>query len=385
MKQNLYGTPEMVKDFREKYGKKDGELPDFLETLKLMKQAGALSAQALPVPELHGHMSKEDFMRAFDRVPFDAERLLQIPMLRKESERLGALFHNGKDTICVQHIHNYGFRKQPASSFFAVTYLFAGRCSFFFGEKQLRLQTGDLIVVTPQFEHQTHTYPGSFAFEALLDDATFYTVFNDFLASESRLSDFFNNAVISGEKNYCVIHGEEDDGELRFYLQSFAHETYSQEPYSNSNAVSLMKLFLGRAFEKYGSTMELYRDNYHKRRINAESIRRYITSHYIDVTLEETAKHFHYNKSYLSRYIQEHFHQSFTEIVTDLRIDHAREYLRNTDKHIMDIALLVGYDTTDHFSRMFRKVTGMSPAAYRKHVRSGITASLDRTAAEDKR
>ena len=370
MGKGLYGTPEMVKAFREHYIKEDGELPDFLETLELMKEKGALSTEELPVPELHGRMSKEDFMKAYDQVPFDAEKLMQIAKIKAKTKSQGAMFRNGKDAVCVQHIHDYGYHKQPMANFFAVTYMFAGKCGFYFGEEHLELKTGDLIIVTPQFEHRTHTYPGSFAFEALLDEATFNTVFNDFLASDSRLSDFFSNAVISGENNYCVIHGDEDDEELRFYLQSFAHETYGQEAYSNSNAVSLMKLFLGRAFAKYSSTMELYRDNYHKRKADAEAILRYITSHYLDATLEQTAKHFHYNKSYLSRYIQTHFHQSFTEIVTDLRIDHAREYLRNTDKHIMDIALLVGYDSTDHFSRMFRKVTGMSPAAYRKQARS---------------
>jgi hypothetical protein len=78
MGKGLYGTPEMVKAFREHYIKEDGELPDFLETLELMKEKGALSTEELPVPELHGRMSKEDFMKAYDQVPFDAEKLMQI-------------------------------------------------------------------------------------------------------------------------------------------------------------------------------------------------------------------------------------------------------------------------------------------------------------------
>ena len=59
------------------------------------------------------------------------------------------------------------------------------------------------------------------------------------------------------------------------------------------------------------------------------------------------------------------------EIVTERRLDHAREYLKNTNKHIADIALLVGYESADHFSRMFRKYTDMSPAAFRKLSQAG--------------
>ena len=115
--------------------------------------------------------------------------------------------------------------------------------------------------------------------------------------------------------------------------------------------------------------MELFREDFHKRKVDAESIRRYISNHYVSVTLEQTADHFHYNSAYLSRYIRTHFQKSFMELVTELKIDQAREYLRNTDKHIVVIALLVGYDSADHFSRMFRKTTGMSPAEFRRQNR----------------
>jgi len=369
MGKTLYGTPEMVKEFRKSRIQKDGELPDFIDTVKLMEQENALSEESIPKPVLDGHMSKQDFMKAYDKVPFNASEILNIGRIKKKEKKEGASFRNGKDVVCVQHIHDYGFLQQPAGNFFALTYLYQGRVSCRFENDTAELKAGDLLIVTPRFEYETHTYPDSFAFEALIDEASFNIVFNDFLASHSRLSDFFGNAVISEEKNYCLIHGEEDDEELRFYLQSFAGECLSSENYSNTCAVSLMKLFLARAFRKYGHTMELYRDNFRKRKMDAESISRYIHNNFLDVTLEQTAQYFHYNKTYLSRYIRTHFQKSFMELVTELKIDQAREYLKYTDKHIMDIALLVGYDSADHFSRMFRKYTGMSPAEYRRQNR----------------
>jgi len=366
MKQGLYATPKMVKAFRKRYIDKDGEMPDFIETLKIMRKEGALSEEPIPLPLLDGHMSKSEFMEAYDRIPFDASKILDTARMRLRSQKKGAWFHDGRDVVCVQHIHDFGYRKQPVHNYFAVTYMYQGKCDCIFDQKHTIIKPGDLLIVTPGFEHSIHTYPETFAFEALIDKATFNIVFNDFLASHSILSDFFGNAVAGGITNYCILRGDEDDSELRFYLQSFANECSINEVYSNTCAVSLMKLFLGRAFRKYGSTMELYRSDYCSRMLNAESIYLFIRSNYRNITLEQTAEHFHYNKDYLSRFIHEHFGRSFTEIVTSYRIEHAQEYLKKTNKHISDIAALVGYDSADHFSRMFRKCTGMSPAAYRK-------------------
>ena len=381
MGKELYGTPEMVKQFRKCRRQKNGEMPDFMETLELMEQEGALSEEPIPRPFLDGHMSKEAFMEAYDRIPFRADLILEAGRVKERKKTEGAMFRNGKDVACVQHIHDYGFHRQPVANFFAVTYLYQGKVRCVFDGQTKDLKAGDLLIVTPRFLHETHTYSGSFAFEALIDEASFNIVFNDFLAVPSRMSDFFSNALNSETGNYCIIRGAEDDSELRFYLQSFANECAAEEVYSNSCAVSLMKLFLSRAFRKYGQNMELFREDFHKRKVDAESIRRYISNHYVSVTLEQTADHFHYNSAYLSRYIRNHFKKSFMEIVTELKIDHAREYLKNTDKHIMDIALLVGYDSADHFSRMFRKYTGMSPAAFRKEnrqIRAGRTAAEER-------
>ena len=369
MKQSLYGTPEMVKHFREQYKKADGELPDFIETVELMEQAGALSKTSLPMPALNGHMSREEFMESYDRIPFDAAMILRLGRLHEQPNQAGAMFRNKKNVVCVQHFHDYGYHLQPISNFFAVTYMFQGKCSFRFEDKEELLNAGDLMIVSPGFTHYTHTFPDSFAFESLIDKAGFHIAFNDFLAEGSKLSVFFENALISEQQNYCIIRGSGEDDELSSIVQFLAGECHSNEVYSNSTAVSLMKLFLSQAFRKYGDTMELYRDNYHKERMNADAVYRYITNHYTTVTLEETAAYFHYNVSYLSRFIQSHFQRSFMEIVTGLRIDCAREYLKNTDKNIKEIALLVGYGSADHLSRTFHKCTGMSPAEYRKKVR----------------
>jgi AraC family transcriptional regulator len=50
-----------------------------------------------------------------------------------------------------------------------------------------------------------------------------------------------------------------------------------------------------------------------------------------------------------------------------LRLDVARQLLRETRRSVIDIANEVGYANPSHFARLFRKASGLTPSAYRRH------------------
>jgi AraC family transcriptional regulator len=47
------------------------------------------------------------------------------------------------------------------------------------------------------------------------------------------------------------------------------------------------------------------------------------------------------------------------------RIERAKQLLKQTDKPIIDIAFLCGFNSHSHLSKQFRQLTGMTPKAYR--------------------
>lgn len=51
-------------------------------------------------------------------------------------------------------------------------------------------------------------------------------------------------------------------------------------------------------------------------------------------------------------------------------MDHAKRLLESTDQSINDVASLVGYDIPISFGRSFKKIVGMTPTDYRKHMYS---------------
>lgn len=54
--------------------------------------------------------------------------------------------------------------------------------------------------------------------------------------------------------------------------------------------------------------------------------------------------------------------------ILQVRINHAKELLTNTTKSIKEIAFELGYENSDYFFIVFKKVTGVTPLAYRNYT-----------------
>ncbi|MBD8499328.1 ABC transporter substrate-binding protein [Paenibacillus sp. CAU 1523] len=66
------------------------------------------------------------------------------------------------------------------------------------------------------------------------------------------------------------------------------------------------------------------------------------------------------------------FGQSTMDYVTNVRINHAKRYLAETDCLLRDIAVKVGYKDEFYFSRKFKKEVGISPSDFAKNTRRVI-------------
>lgn len=60
---------------------------------------------------------------------------------------------------------------------------------------------------------------------------------------------------------------------------------------------------------------------------------------------------------------------SFTQLVTEVRIDLAKQWIQGQDYSISEIAARLGYNDPTNFSRAFRRVMGLSPSAYSKELK----------------
>ena len=88
------------------------------------------------------------------------------------------------------------------------------------------------------------------------------------------------------------------------------------------------------------------------------------------LTLSEIAEAVGVHPVYLAGVFRQHYHCSIGDYVRQLRVEFASRELSTTAAPLGDIALAAGFAHQSHFSRTFKRLTGMTPAQYRSATRS---------------
>lgn len=88
------------------------------------------------------------------------------------------------------------------------------------------------------------------------------------------------------------------------------------------------------------------------------------------VSLKDLATELNVNASYLSTVFKKEIGQTVTEYINQRRIEMAILYLNTSTMQIQDIAFQVGICDVNYFSKVFKKITGMTPTKYREKVLS---------------
>lgn len=115
---------------------------------------------------------------------------------------------------------------------------------------------------------------------------------------------------------------------------------------------------------------ESWHPEYHRngsKKQNLLEIKNYLDEKYLEkITLEGLSEKFYINKFYLTRVFKEQFGISIISYILQIRITHAKQLLRFTDKTIETIGIESGIGPLNYFSRMFKKVEGITPSEYRQ-------------------
>ena len=103
------------------------------------------------------------------------------------------------------------------------------------------------------------------------------------------------------------------------------------------------------------------------KKMDISLVKSFLDEHYKEkLSLESVASHFFIDKHYLARLFKEQYGVTLVTYLQQVRITHAKRMLRFTDKSIEEIGLECGIGELNYFSRVFKKLEGVSPSEFRR-------------------
>lgn len=142
------------------------------------------------------------------------------------------------------------------------------------------------------------------------------------------------------------------------------------DPATKEEALSLLvKVY--DAFLECGREAEQVKGNRHYKKMMEG--KQFILDNYADCTLgvDMIAEKLGYSSNYFSRLFRSITGYYVNDYIRQVRIMKAQELLQNTDRTVNEIAEATGFTTSNYFYSIFKKETGMTPAAYRSSTEEG--------------
>ncbi len=145
-----------------------------------------------------------------------------------------------------------------------------------------------------------------------------------------------------------------------------AYEKMKEQDYLKEVLLAYTKEELQRTLYQVG---KLVCDKCKKEGISNYTINRtleYVETHFKEgITLEKTAEVLNITPEYLSTLFKREMGMNFSVFLKEFRMKQAKRLLKSTNLKIYEIAQECGYSNSNYFTKVFKEVTGISPAEYR--------------------
>lgn len=148
-------------------------------------------------------------------------------------------------------------------------------------------------------------------------------------------------------------------------MDAFDHQTDFYKILNNFDT----KEELHQWFKNFVKNLMLYMIDNAKNEVSVNILQsqKYIDSNYArDISLSMVSEAVGLSETYLSKLFVKETGETFIQYLTRKRITKACEMLRLNTLKVYEIAEKVGYENTEHFSRVFKKNLGVSPNQYRR-------------------
>ena len=116
----------------------------------------------------------------------------------------------------------------------------------------------------------------------------------------------------------------------------------------------------------------VYRNEFIEKQLNTEifgKIVNYLENNFDrEISLKTLCKFLGYNYAYTSRLFKAYFNASFSDLLNQYRFEQAKKLIALEDRTLTDIGMASGFQSIRNFNRVFKELSGMTPAEYKMQL-----------------
>ena len=251
---------------------------------------------------------------------------------------------------------------QRNNTYWTIVYLRNGRGMYILEESLRSLNEGDVIILPPGVGY-------SFASEDLGDeyniniDVTVLRFDSDWLNAFQMTFPVASDMVlrIREIEEPLVVHGR-DWIRISSLLSEIRSCPEQKQPLRVFGILELLSERKDMSVIVSPSRSDIGTDSERIERID-----RYLSCHFCSkLTLEQVSDYLGMSRTYFSIFFKSRYGEGFSDYLNRLRVEKSREMLALTSRPLPSIASECGFKTVQYYTRAFKRITGITPGAYRK-------------------
>lgn len=243
---------------------------------------------------------------------------------------------------------NWSFPSHHHPNWSEIIFVVKGEGVVTISGERYAVQEGDLLVYNQGIIHEEYS-------STTKPLETYYCGISH--PDRSLLIPLENRPIIKTKQNRDTI-------ELLFSL-IYEESQQQREDFQEASEYLLMTLMIWvrRLSELELSTKRLERDS----ESLAIRIKDYLDLNYLrHISLNDIANAFHMNAYYLSHVFRSKYNDSPINYILNRRMGEAKQLLVQTTMKVSEIAQLLGYENTNYFTILFKRIMRESPSQFRK-------------------
>ena len=262
---------------------------------------------------------------------------------------------------------NFQMNRPHIINCFEMIWMYKGDAKFMLNNEMIQLKEGDCLLHPPNLVYNFNTSPDSIGVNILIRRSFMLDRFSQLLNGIIEVERFIESAM-RGEKNtnFILFHA----GIGRHFINETINNLFIEYLWGGNQRSGIMdtyfELFV-RLIRRFSNDLVESPHNIGKKEKYFNDIKTYINLNYKTATLSKAASSLYLSKQYICRIVNIIADTGFTDMLTKVRVEKAKEYLTETNLSLECIAELIGFSSASYLSRIFKNMEGITPSEFRRN------------------